>query len=165
MGLNYTTYVGPYISCKTSKVPSTKTVFGCPTPGCQPNTLYQSTSFCPVCGSKIEKKEQNCEIDNVNHQEVQEQLKESICVVPGDYFCYFMREKNVHLWIANKRITNRSFEHDSKDGIDLFPINEDLIDSEKKLFLDFYQKELLFLNEQYGEENVDVQWGLIHYVC
>jgi hypothetical protein len=40
----------------------------------------------------------------------------------------------------------------------------ELIAKEIDQFGSFYEKEITILREEYGDENVEVQWGLVHYI-
>jgi hypothetical protein len=173
MGIDYTTYIGPHVRCKTTKVPSTKTIRTCSDAACAnygtdvPRWVSDHfNNFCGKCGSPIQNRDLPTEVDNVNPYEVRmDLLNESLCDVPGDSFHFWMRDNNVHIWIANVRVPDaREFSFDSEANIQYVPMNAELIAKETDQFSSFYEKELAILREEYGAENVEVQWGLIHYI-
>lgn len=163
-----TTYFGPYVCCRTSKIQSSAKINTCSYETCEeyPNKVWsKERKFCNKCGSPIQNREVTVEIDNVNYSNLQEKILEALCVVPGDNFHFWMRDNNSHIWIANRRNPNaRNYfgaipEHMSH------PINvtAKLITDDLEEFRKFYNKELDVLNKNYGEENVDVQYGIINY--
>jgi len=169
MGIDYTTYIGPQVRCKTTKIPSTKTIRTCSDTAC---TLYSSEvydkqkKFCGQCGSSVEDRELPIEVENVNVHDVRMNLlDEALYDVPGDSFHFWMRDNNVHIWLANHHVPDaREFSFDSKEDIQYVPMTAELIAKEIEQFSSFYEKEIAILQEEYGAENVEVQWGLVHYI-
>lgn len=169
MGIDYTTYIGPHVRCKTKKVPSTKRIRTCSDATCKSyaSQVYDDKKkFCEQCGAPIEDRDLLIEVDNVLAGEVRmDLLGESLYDVPGDYFHFWMRDNNVHIWLANVRVPDtRKFSFDPEEDIQYVPMNAELIVKETDQFSSFFEKELTILREEYGAENVEVQWGLIHYI-
>lgn len=170
MSIDYTTYLGPHIRCKTNNVPSTETIITCSNTAC---TMYsiklygKQKKFCEECGSLVKERPVENKIQNVNANDVQVNLlNETLFNVPGDSFHFWMRDNNVHIWLANRRTSEtRDFSFDySEQDIQYVPMTAELIVKEIEQFSSFYEKEIVLLQQEYGEENVDVQWGLIHYI-
>jgi hypothetical protein len=169
MGISYSTYMGPHVLCKTTKVPSTEKKRTCSRDTCSQyeQTIYDNrTKFCVQCGSPIADRDIPIQVDNVQiHQVHEELLEEALCPAHGDSFYSWMKEHNTHIWLANRHVSGaRDFSFDPKEGIQLIPVTPELIATEITQFSDFYEKELVLLRQEYGEENVSVVWGLIHYI-
>lgn len=170
MGIDYTTYLGPHVRCKVTKVPSTEKHRTCSRDSCsqyEQKVYDKKTKFCVQCGSPIEDRDFPIEVDSVNAYEVRmDLLGEALYDVPGDSFHFWMKENNTHIWLANRRVPGaRKFSFTpNQDGIQLVPVTPELIATEITQFSDYYEKELVILRQEYGEENVEVQWGLIHYI-
>ena len=169
MGIDYTTYMGPHVRCKVTKVPSTEKKRTCSRETCSQyeQTVYDdNTKFCIQCGSPIEDRDFPIEVDSVSAYEVRmDLLEESLYDVPGDSFHRWQRENNTHIWLANRHVTDaRDWSFNPKEDIQLVPVTPELIATEIEQFSDFYEKELVILRQEYGEENVAVEWGLIHYI-
>jgi acyl-homoserine lactone acylase PvdQ len=126
----------------------------------------EQKKFCDQCESSVKERTFPVEIENVNADDVRiNLLDEALCNVPGDSFHFWMRDNNVHIWIANRRIPDvRDLSFNSKQNIQYAPFTAELIAKEIEQFSSFYEKEIVLLQQEYGEENVDVQWGLIHYI-
>lgn len=173
MGLDFTTYIGPHVRCKTHKVPSTKPIRTCSDATCSnygtdiPKWVSDNfNNFCGKCGSPIEDRTVAVQVDNVSSFTVRmDLLDEALCDIPGDSFHFWMQENNLQIWIANRQIPDvRNFSFDSEENIQYVPITAELIATELDQFNCFFEKEIFILKEEYGVENVEVQWGLIHYI-
>lgn len=125
----------------------------------------KKTKFCVQCGSPIEDRDFPIEVDSVNAHEVHEDLLGESLYRPSGGFYYWQKENNLHIWLANRHIPKaRKFSFDPKENIQLIPVTPELIATDIEQFSDFYEKELVILRQEYGEENVAVVWGLIHYI-
>jgi len=168
MGIDYTTYMGPYARCKTSKVPATEKISTCSNEQCKehPTKIWdKKKKFCEGCGSPIQERDIPIQVDNVNAYELRMSIKESLYDVPGDSWRFWMRENNTHVWLANQRVSGaRGFSFDPEGNIQFIPVTPELMAAEIKLFIEHYTKELDVLRQAYGEDNVEIQWGLIHYI-
>jgi len=169
MGIDYTTYIGPQVRCKTKKVPSTKTIRTCSDATCKlyASEVYEKQKkFCGQCGSPVEDRALPIEVDNVIAHDVRMNLlDEALYDVPGDSFHFWMRDNNTHIWLANRHVPGaRKFSFDPESDIQYVPMTAELIAKEIDQFSSFYEKEITILREEYGAENVEVQWGLIHYI-
>lgn len=164
--IDYTTYLGPYVLCKTEKVLSTKEISTCSNTSCQQHEQeVYSRNFCDRCGHEIKKRQVPIEVDNVDEEDVRlNLLDEALCTAMGDEFYLWMEEHNTHIWLSNRKIPDvRDLTFDTEE-IQFVPIDAKLIAEEVQKFSDFYEKELVILREEYGEENVEVQWGLVHFI-
>lgn len=173
MAIDYKTYIGPHVLCKTSKIESSREIKTCSNTNCtlysQDYSLISDKKFCGYCGSPIQLRQLPIEISNVNAQEIQiNLLGESLCVVPGDSFDKLMRDGDIHIWLSNRGeifIPNkRNYSFNPRNSIQYVPMDAELILNEKWQFSNFYEKEIFILREEYGPQNVEVQWGLVHYI-
>lgn len=170
MGISTSSYIGPYVVCKTHKVPSVENIRTCSDPSCKKySERYwgDSTKFCPDCGTKILEREKPIQIDNANYWEVQQLIQESLCVPSGDSFHEILEEKSQHIWIANRTVPDcaRNFWFNSRDyDTSLTEITPEMCQDETQKFKLFFEKEIEILRAEYGEENVSVHWGYLSWV-
>jgi len=169
MGIDYTTYLGPHVRCKVTKVPSTKKIRSCSRETCsqyEQEIHSNKPGYCIQCGSPIAERDLPIEVDSVIAYEVRmDLLGESLYDVPGDSFHHWQKENNTHIWLANRHVPDaRHWSFNPRENIQLIPVTPELMATEITQFSDFYEKELTILRQEYGEENVEVHWGLIHYI-
>lgn len=169
MGIDYTTYMGPHVRAKVTKVPSTEKRRTCSRDSCSQyeNRVYDNkTKFCVQCGSPIEDRDFPIQVDSVNIHEVREDLlDEALCPPSGDGFYKWMRENNTHLWLANRHVPGaRKFRFSPREDDQQISITPEMIEKEITAFSDHFEKEIAILKQEYGDENVSVHWGLIHYI-
>ncbi len=91
-------------------------------------------------------------------------LQDSLCVPGGDYFYSWMDANNTHVWLANRHIPGARNFYSERLEIQYIPITSELMVKEIDQFANFYERELGVLRQEYGKENVKIQWGLIHYI-
>jgi hypothetical protein len=169
MGIDYTTYMGPHVRCKVTKVSSTEKHRTCSRDSCsqyEQRVYDNKTKFCVQCGSPIEDRDFPIQVDSVDAHEVREDLLDEALTTPsGDYFYRWMRDNNIHIWLANRHVPGaRKFSFSPRENTQNVPVTPEMIAVEITAFSDFYEKELVILRQEYGEENVEVLWGLIHYI-
>ncbi len=168
MGIDRTTYLGPYILCKVTKVPSTMKVFTCSKSDCKKYeySFYpvDKRKFCETCGSAILGREKPIEIDSVDCHELQMVIKENLMTAYGDYMRSWMRDKNVHIWIANQSVPEVRKFYIDRDQDNVTEINLKMITDESNRFAEFFEKEIVALCDQYGRDNMEYKWGVIHMI-
>ena len=161
------TYLGPHVCCKVEKVPSTRQIQSCSNDSCElaKRETYGVKKFCDNCGSPIAQRDLSTIVDSVDAHHVRmDLLSETLYDVPGDSFWQWMQDNNTHIWMANRHIPDaRKFYFDTREDIQYIPFALGAMQMEIIQFCDFYEKELVILRQEYGEENVEVRWGLIHY--
>lgn len=169
MSMSYSSYLGPYVRCKTHKVVSKQQKKRCSNKKCPEFKHFDSFSkakFCGVCGSPIETFEIDVSVPNIQSDDVRlNLLNEALCEPAGDSFYFWMEKNDVHIWLANRLVATakgrQRYIIDSEE-ISLTPVSPESLQGEIKDFQSFYEKELVILRQEYGEENVEIQWGLIH---
>lgn len=171
MSIDYSTYLGPYVSCKTHKVDKTRTKRTCSKVDCskyESEVWDKNTKFCDVCGSSINDREYIVQVSNVDSGELRMTLDEALVTPAGDSMWKWMRDNDIHLWISNLiKIPgqDRNFSFDPKYEEQYVPhIDQGMIDAELKAFSDCFSKEIQLLRQEYGEYNVSLHWGLVHYI-
>lgn len=172
MSIDYSTYIGPYVSCKTHKVDETRTKRTCSNTACakhEHEVWDKNTQFCSACGAAIADREYVVQVDNVNASEIQVTLLAEALTRPlGDSMWKWMQDNNLHLWISNMLTIpgqERNFSFDPKYEEQYIPnIDQAMIDAEMERFTDRFEKEIELLRQEYGEYNVALQWGLVHYI-
>lgn len=163
MGIDYSTYIGPYFECKTSEVEKESSVRSCTNTDC---TEYKKqvwdgvTKFCPRCGTKIGKVPVMVKRENVDDEDIREKTKERIstpCSNCGEYV------KGATLWYPN--IKGSPGEHfDPKEDTYQYEIGDNDVKQAKKDMLEQFSNEYKVLCEAYGKENVEVKYGVLHQI-
>lgn len=105
MGIDITTYLGPYLECKSSRMKVHEKYRACDNEKCSHYHKevgnYRPQRFCPDCGSKIEEIEK----DSINTDEVAQKLKEVL------YHAHrleeFLKGGPFYIWLP-KRTKNSS---------------------------------------------------------
>lgn len=172
MSIDYSTYLGPYAACKTHKVDETKKKRTCSNTACEQyerEVWDKKTQFCSTCGAAINDREYVVPVDNVNASDIRESLLREVLVTPsGDSMWKWMRDNNLHIWISNlSKIPgqDRKFSFDPRHEEQYIPsITPEMIAAELERFNDRFEKEIQLLRQEYGEENVTILWGLVHYI-
>lgn len=169
MGIDYTIFLGAYAECKTHKVDTMTIKRTCENNKCKTygdNVYDKNTIFCSFCGSKIKEIEFPSKEDAVDRHELSEEVfQNKIMTICGDGFHFWMEKNNKHIWISNQKDSKDHFSFDPHNCETILrPITADVIEEETAQFKKYFKKELAILNEKYGQENVEVKWGLIHIV-
>jgi len=163
MGMSYRTYVGPYLRCSVRTRPRTKEIKVCPHFKCrfhtEANSMPDGSIFCPQCGRKAEDKiiEVEGEVDEVlDDIDLLEATNERL--VP--FNCSYP-EMGTHLFISNStKPPGVSLERG--DGVgEIREYNGIIIDQELAAFRKRHAKDLEIAYEHYGEDRVEVCWGLM----
>ena len=161
MSISLCGYLGPYLICQTEKVPSSTTVRACSNADCKRHQAArcQTDKFCTTCGFSIIERDIIDYIDNVDANQIRMSFGEKLMNIPD------APGTLRHTWIANVRIPDvRKFPiQEDFEYIQTISVTPTLIDFEKDRFNSFFANELAVLRQAYGEKNVSVQWGLVHY--
>lgn len=169
MSIDLTTYLGPYVLCKTHKVEQVRKKRTCSSLSCskhESEVWDKNTQYCPACGTAILEREYTVQVPNVDRHEVQcGLLQESLVVPAGDEMWQMMKDQNFHIWISNiENVAPRQFGNNPREGSHFSPIIPEIIATESELFYDRFEKEIQILRQEYGEENVSFGWGMVHYI-
>lgn len=165
MGLYQSIKLGPYVRTKTQAVDTQEPKRTCSNPLCRKHEIEvfdRHTSFCPLCGSAVQERQVPVKGLAVSQNEVLELLDGSLMPPCGDGF-YHMAKTGTSIWVGNKRVPGLDRRIEPADATET-EITPALIAEEIERFSDFYEKELVILRQEYGDENVEVVWGLLNYV-
>lgn len=104
----------------------------------------------------------------VDTWQISEKFDEELYLPMGDEFHFWMRDNNTHFWLPNRhrpdQENKRKYSFDPKDGIQRAEITPESMQEEVQEFTDQFQDAIALLRREYGEENVSIKWGLIHYI-
>lgn len=167
MGIDVTTYLGPYFECKVERTTRVSSYRGCPTPGCRlcAKEVGESTIYCSRCGSGIVTLSKSACVDAIDWDEVREALHDSFYLAMGDDLGRWMRDEGVHIWIENRDIREsggKSFDpcsHSIWYVVDAETLTRETIRLHEKCKI-----ELEILRKFYGEDNVKIKWGLLSMI-
>ena len=74
----------------------------------------------------------------------------------------WMDKHNIHIWMPNVKIP--AIQRELSNQYFMFcDVTPDLINTEKLHFFEFFKKEILRLDDNYGGEQVKIEWGLLYY--
>jgi hypothetical protein len=156
MGVDYTAYVGPYIQVHNPPRPSFEEYHTCTTANCSNQNKPMSSKFCPVCGGAVTLQSRPCQ--SPVQLDVFSEFNERLCEALSEYKP--KDSKNEIFLIGNKQgIPGRSFDPiETCSAVDMTGFN---ITQETMLFRDMLTAELARLKEIFGEDAVQVKWGIL----
>lgn len=166
MGLDYKTYLGPYFECQVSKTMRTETYRVCSGEECGgyfDRPIEEHYHYCPTCGHPIVNRTRTIEIDAVHHDDVSRRLKEELWIPQGDALRQMMENQGVHLWFNNRRDSDCSWSLDPTEETIWEEVDEHDIRTQLAVFQEAFSKEFEILKEMYGQENVEVKYGLFNW--
>jgi hypothetical protein len=161
MGVDYNSYVGSYIRVKNVPKPSVEEYFSCPTPKCGNHGKRISWTFCPECGIKMQLM-QVASTERICVWKIAEKMDGNLFAALRDYKPKGM--KNFDFFLPNINYgVKRSSHFDPCCETYALEIDSKDVQTETELFQEKFQKEIGFLRETFGKENVEVLWGVIGY--
>lgn len=152
MSSHFSVYVGPYARCENTAKKVTRQVRTCPTVTCERHGMAHShvIAFCATCGGKLER----MSIE-----------RDGWLVSVGDVYEAFhdrMREIGssdvLNLWISNSSKDGHGETYDCEAG-EL--ADGENIKTEVAAFKSAFASELGHLRALYGDDKVEVRWGVI----
>jgi hypothetical protein len=155
MGYSIECYLGPFVSCNIHVKTIFQSIKSCSNKSCSKYSKQVSDNFCPNCGNSIETSEVPIEGEVPVESEVLEILGDSL------YIPILEEETKSHVWLPNQKIPGTRNFHIEEFGRTV--ITSEQITEEKSRFSDFYEKELVILRQEYGENEVFVNWGFVRY--
>lgn len=162
MGMSYSTFVGPYAHCTTLTRPAEKEVKVCPKRGCRfakiANPMSDENKFCPQCGAvaKVKSVKIKGVVDEVvDAYDVMEATNERL-YPHGNH-----RTEGEHIFVSNNT-KSPGISLERGDGVgEIKQYDGVVIDQEISAWRDRHAKDLDILYEHYGEDRVEVRWGLL----
>lgn len=149
MGIDYTTYVGPYITYSVPKKQKKDTYYGCLTKNCKEYKNEEGPStFCSNCGSRIEEINHMIEVDNFDMwEDFLEPFKESLRDGGGYVENIFMPNTQTPRQSSFDNTDSGCYEVDKKDDLSWFK--------------EAYAEEIKALKKLVN--NVQIKWGVVSY--
>ncbi len=160
MGIGYTVHVGPYVKCNYEMVEVEAPYMGCP----DLNHKGFVEKFCSKCGKAailLTKKDMK---PSVRISELEEMLYDLKINYDNMHSHSFYDENSVY-YFSNTRKTPRPFSFDPRsDDFTLdFIDNKVDIQAEIDWLIQNYSKYIEILKKLYGEDKVEISWGVVSY--
>lgn len=148
MGIDYNTYVGPYLKVKNLPKTSTETYHTCVNKKCDNHKKDLYSQFCSSCGSKVEEMIRSCE--NTVFVEPTDSFKlHEITFYDSENYDYFIpNDGKLGLWA------------DGRTELEI-PIKNNTPENELEKFKSRFKKEISILHKEYGENLIEVKWGVL----
>lgn len=163
MGMYYSGFLGPYVRCSVGTKPCTEEIKLCSKRGCRfakkSNPMDNQNNFCPQCGAppKVKVVKIKGAVDDVVDQyDAMMATKERLTVFNGEY-----DQEGIHLFVSNYTKSPGIRIGSSEPCGEIRQYNGVEIDKELMAFRDRHDKDLEILYEHYGEDKVEVCWGLL----
>lgn len=161
MGVDYHTYVGPYVRVRNVPKPSVEEYHSCTNPKCKKYEERMSAKFCPDCGNKIGLI-QVPSTERISSWELIEEMDEKLSIAASEYKPEGMDD--FEFFIPNIKYGLKRNSH-FNPYCETYAVNFDWksVSGETELFSEKFKKEIEFLREKFGDEHVAVLWGVIGY--
>lgn len=165
MGLDYNTYVGPYVECRFEDKEIIEARRTCTNRECNIHSRLvwdEKTKFCSQCGAAIAPVDFKKIVPAVNDAELQDgELKNNLRTPCGDQIRDYQQKNHVHLWLSNLRSCGISIEYYETS---IHEITSNMLDEQIKAFKKQFGKALIVLAKHYGEDNMTFKYGIFHWV-
>lgn len=159
MGISYTVHIGPFVQCKKTKTVKSDR-HRCGNSVCERHKQVfsykdRSTNFCSKCGCAIE----TFQIDqNMNPYDLIEKMNEDLYVKngnPADEYDVFLPNKQF-------RATKEEWRSFDPRFVDLCrPVSIDAPGIDLDEFKSRFATAIKLLMDTYGEEHVEICWGVV----
>lgn len=165
MGSHYRVHVGPYIRCNVQTSALTKKVNTCSNEECrlrrQAGSVGEDNKFCPKCGAPAEVITAEVEgqlRSDVDSYDVVEGTNERLYQWNGNY-----SEDGAHLFLPNNTKARGKTYGDDEDcsSGELVTDVPAQIDDDVAWLANAYAEEIALCKGLYGDENVNVCWGVL----
>lgn len=163
MGTYYSVHLGPYVVCKNHQITIKATVRSCTNVACSNYGIERydaKVMFCDKCGSPIGIISVDRRRDRIDQYSLSMKFEEMLYNP--------INQENDDIWMPNRY---RPGEKEGKvrqykveqGGDHIVPVSTGMIMDELQEFLGFYKDAIVELRKAYGDENVEVKWGMIYY--
>jgi hypothetical protein len=155
MGVDYNTFIGPFVEVHNPPIPAKETLRTCSNVGCHQHKRYQSGEFCSSCGTKIG----DVTFDSLAPIRVD-------YVEFGDAIVRIQREykpdncKDYDIWIDNHN-GSPGVRYDTHDSLYVESVTHERIVNEVNALLKRRELQINRLKEIFGEYAVQVKWGVV----
>lgn len=160
MGVDYNSYLGPYIEAKNSEKEVARQRRSCTNVKCamrSDNIYDKAVKFCSRCASPIGDVTYMAFESTVNTGEIYESTK--LAPIGTNYEPLI---KNTDLLIGNLKESGREFGMNARDER-IVAVDAVLIAEELANFIKQYENDIAWVQNAYGKDNVTIKWGLIQY--
>ena len=169
MGIDYSTYIGPYVECRFSNKDDIEKRRCCPKKDCKEygkNLWDEKQKFCNQCGEKITAVEFPVVVGAVDEYEIRMSFNEALHTPMGDELHFWQKENNIHIWMPNQYLKCEEYprielEHQQSSIRDI-PV--ELPANQIEAFKIQFEKEIAVLESNYGKENMTFKWGVVYQV-
>ena len=155
MGIDYSVHVGAYLECKTHSKDVSRSIKCCPNKTCKEfkEEFHNSKKFCAECGTKISLLEVTEKGQEISQAEVLSTLEDRLWPL-------WLDDDLVHIYLSNRGEGKETF-YPHSIGTKVREISsesryQDILDLKEK-----HIRDIEYLENQYGEANVEVKWGII----
>jgi hypothetical protein len=158
MGIDYHTHVGPYIRVKNTPTTGKEEYFSCPNSKCLNHQSKISDKFCGKCGSQITliSKPTLTPVKFDVYDETNEELRDAMTEEKPGYEGYEFFVTNLTDGIGKS--FNPKYEHY------IFNTTSEKVTDELKKFKKVNKKHIDRIEEVFGKENVEVEWGVLGWM-
>lgn len=168
MSISHYLCLGPYLVCTARLVPSQKTLRSCTNETCDNHkkeyanggSSFRSAGmdFCPKCGAKVGDVVIPLQSQNVDYWKMYDVIGESLHIVNRE-----TDRSEKHVWVINNYKDLRGEEIVNRRERKEVWIQPEIVESDLVWFQDKFREEIEKMRQSYGDENVEVRWGLIQY--
>lgn len=157
--MQYNTYVGVYIECIPTDITieSKITVLNCNKNHIKNGWAGQlKPNFCDICGGKY--------FDDIFIQRIITSKQSCDDIVYATDDMLFVADLNTtksHIYLPNKQFHNRIDTFGFENC--LVQINQNIINNETAVFKSEYNNVIQMLINEYGENNVNINYGIVCY--
>ena len=111
MGVDTSTYLGPYVICKTEKVETVTKRRVCVNRACREaaHRMEKRTQYCSECGQAIGEIDIPQTVPKVNTFSLRMKMKETLTTINPNGRFYYEEDNNVNIWISNVWVGKREY--------------------------------------------------------
>jgi hypothetical protein len=157
------TYIGPYIECSFTTIPSESTIYGCVNINCEKHKVSCAhiLNFCDCCGNRLQKLKDTILVPAINQVDVIDELNQNLIYPNGDGYIKYEVYNNKHIYMCNNIDDNICF---NTNYFEETIIQELDLSNSVNLFKKKYSEEIKHLENIYGKENIVIKFGLINEI-
>lgn len=155
MGSSISIHVGPYMLVKKKSIDKSTTVQECNNTECTNLGVAVKTQFCACCGNKVSDRTITITtVKNINEILHKKEFTDELV-------CAF-ESKTVDILIPNQRVPD-GLRIDAYDNSVTEVLFDERATREVLWFFSNYTNVLSAIVKEYGEDNIEVKWGIITY--
>lgn len=160
MGVDYNTFIGPFVEVHNPPIPAKETVRTCSNDKCYQHKRYQLGKYCSNCGTEV----RDITFDSlapifVNQNE---EFEDALVRIQREYKPE--NRKDYDIWIDNHN-GSPGARYDSHDSIYVESVTHERIVKEVNELLKRRDRQINRLKEIFGEDAVQVKWGVVAEAC